>query len=164
MTKAQQVDSRVFAAYLLAGSMWIAAAIGLAPAVIEVIAYLQFLIGDAAHVARWALVVAWLALVESAYALFLVQAPDWGTAAVATLLTLAVAAIYAMGCGIGLVADPAGWLAGTGGLELADTLAGGRAALWSLCLASLHAILAFFAGRLTIQWRRTEAILLRAGR
>ena len=58
-----------------------------------------------------------------------------------------------------LLSPPDGFLVGSGGLQLADKLAGGKAALWCLCMISLSTILAFFAGRLGTTWHRAELML-----
>jgi hypothetical protein len=62
-----------------------------------------------------------------------------------------------------LIADPSGWLVGHAGLQLADKLAGGKAALWCVCMVSLSTLLAFFAGRLAASWRRAEFVRRQAG-
>jgi hypothetical protein len=63
-----------------------------------------------------------------------------------------------MGLAIALIAKADGWLAGPNGLQLNDGLAGGRAALWCLCMVSVCTILAFFAGRLSFHWWRVELL------
>jgi hypothetical protein len=39
--------------------------------------------------------------------------------------------------------------------ELADALANGRAAMWCLCMTTIMASLAFFAGRASLRWRQS---------
>jgi hypothetical protein len=48
---------------------------------------------------------------------------------------------------------------GEHGLQLADKLASGKAALWCLCMVSLSTILAFFSGRLSTRWHKAEMLL-----
>ena len=48
-------------------------------------------------------------------------------------------------------------------LQLADKLAGGKAVLWCLCMVSVSTILAFFAGRLSARWHKTEMFIRQTG-
>jgi hypothetical protein len=43
-------------------------------------------------------------------------------------------------------------------LQLADKLAGNKAALWCLAMVSVSTILAFFAGRLSARWHKAELL------
>jgi hypothetical protein len=43
------------------------------------------------------------------------------------------------------------------GLDLAEVLPTGRAAIWCLCMTSIMASLAFFVGRMSFRWRQAEA-------
>jgi hypothetical protein len=150
--------------YFLAAGLLAAALFGVVPAVWDVVEYLRYYDDVAApHVARWALVLLWLGLVQAAYACYLFQLPDWTSVWVVTLYSLALAGLYALMLGLLLIARADSLLVGPRGLQLADKLAGGRAALWCLAMTSVSIILAFFAGRLSLQWRRAEAVLRGAG-
>ena len=70
-----------------------------------------------------------------------------------------ILAIYAAVLGLVLLSPADGFLVGEHGLQLADKLAGGKAALWCLCMVSLSTILAFFSGRLSARWHKTEMLL-----
>jgi hypothetical protein len=150
------------AAYGLAASLAAAALFGITPAVWDVVDYARsYELVDSPHVARWALIVFLLGLVQVAYAAFLFQLPDWTSVWVVTLYSLAQAGLYALMLGLVLISGTDGLLVGPRGLELTDKLAGGQAALWCLAMTCLSIILAFFAGRLSGQWRRAESMLSR---
>jgi len=152
------------AVYLLAAGTIGAALFSLVPAIGEVIEYIRFLDAPGSlFVARWALLLLLIGGLQVAYGTYLIQVPHWSTVWIVTLMLLSIAGLYAMGLAIVLIADPGGWLVGRDGLQLADKLAGGKAALWCLCMVSLSTILAFFAGRLSFQWRRAEMVRRRAG-
>lgn len=108
--------------------------------------------------ARWALALCWLALLQAAYGLYLWQWNDWASAKVVAVALVVLAGTYAGALAVVLFTDPRGWLAGSGGLEFADKLAGGRAALWCLCLVSLSTSLAYFAARLSMRWQQAELL------
>ena len=149
--------ARTLAAYQLAAALAAAALFSVVPAVWDVMEFLQT--ADTTFVARWALALFFLGVVQLAYAVYLFQLPDWTTVWVVTLFSLALAAVYAAVLGLVLLSPPDGFLVGNAGLQLADKLAGGKAALWCLCMISLSTILAFFAGRLGTSWHRAEMML-----
>jgi len=148
----------------LAAATMGAALFGAAPAIWELAERVQYLDAPGSSApGRWTLLLLLIGSVEAAYGIYLVHMPDWTSVRVVTCLLLCVAALYAMGLAIVLIANPSGWLAGSGGLQLADKLTGGKAALWCLCMVSLSSILAFFAGRLSIRWQRAEIVRRQAG-
>lgn len=148
------------ATYWLASGLIVASLFGIAPAVWDVMEYVQFYDEAAApHVARWALLLFLLGAVQAAYAVYLLQLPDWTSVWVVTLHSLALAGLYALLLGLVLISRDDGWLVGPRGLQLADKLAGGQAALWCLAMTCVSIILAFFAGRTSAQWRRAELLV-----
>jgi hypothetical protein len=152
------------AAYGLSAALVAAALFGIAPAVWDVVDYVRsYDLVDSPHVARWALVVFWLSIVQIAYAAYLFQLPDWTSVWVVTLDALGQAGLYALMLGLVLISGDDGLLVGPRGLELSDKLAGGQAALWCLAMTCVWMILAFFAGRLSGQWRRAETLLRGVG-
>ncbi|MCI0360861.1 MAG: hypothetical protein L0211_20470 [Planctomycetaceae bacterium] len=153
--------ARTLAAYQLAAAMAAAAVFSIVPAVWDVVEFLQ--VAESQFVARWALVLFFMGVVQLAYAVYLFQLPDWTTVWVVTMFSLALAAVYAAVLGLVLLSPADGLLVGPHGLQLADKLAGGKAALWCLCMISLTTILAFFAGRLGTSWHRAEMMLRVAG-
>ena len=149
--------ARTLAAYWLSAALAAAALFSVAPAVWDVVEFLQ--IAESQFVARWALVLFFLGVVQLAYAVYLFQLPDWATVWVVTLFSLSTAAIYAGVLGLVLLSRADGFLVGPQGLQLADKLAGGKAALWCVCMVSVSTILAFFAGKLSTRWRQAELML-----
>ena len=152
------------AAQGLAGAIVAAALLGIAPGVWDVMEY--FRLADSVEspgIARWAHVVLMLGVVQIAYAVYLFQLPDWTSVWVVTLHSLAMGGLYALALGGVLVSGPGSWMVGPTGLQLADQVAGGKAALWCVAMVSLSTVLAFFAGRLARQWRRAELIVRQAG-
>jgi hypothetical protein len=147
------------AVYQLVAALVAAALFSVAPAVWDVIEYVQ--IPESQFVARWALVLLLLGGVQVAYALYLVQLPDWTTVWVVTIYSLVLAAIYAAVLGLVLISREQGLVVNA--LQLADKLEGGKAILWCLCMVSLSTILAFFAGRLSARWHKTEMLLRSSG-
>jgi hypothetical protein len=141
-------------AYVLALSLAAAALFGAAPAIWDVIQFAQA--AENAFVPRWALALLSLGILQGAYALYLAQLPDWASGWVVTLVSLALAALYAGMLGITLLASGESIL--IRGLDLAEVLPTGRAAMWCLCMTSIMASLAFFAGRTSLRWRRAEAL------
>lgn len=149
----------VWSAYQLAAALVAAAIFSMAPAAWDVFEYWQFPEGQ--FVARWALVLFLLGLVQVAYAAYLVQLPDWTSVWVVTIYSLVLAAIYAGVLGLVLLSREEGLVVTA--LQLSDKLAGGKAVLWCLSMVSLSTILAFFAGRLSARWHKMEATLRGAG-
>ena len=149
--------ARTLAAYWLSAALVAAALFSVAPAVWDVVEFLQ--IAESQFVARWALVLFFLGVLQLAYAVYLFQLPDWATVWVVTLFSLVTAGIYAGVLGLVLLSPADGFLVGRQGLQLADKLAGGKAALWCVCMVSVSTILAFFAGKLSSRWRQAELML-----
>jgi len=164
MARNTTVPAEKLAVRWLAAATIGASAFSVVPAIWDIVEYVQFLEAPGSSApARWTLLLLLIGCVESAYAMYLIQLPDWASVRVVTWMLLSVAGFYAMGLAIVLIADPGGWLIGPDGLQLADKLPGGKAALWCLCMVSLSAILAFFAGRLSSQWQRADLVRRGAG-
>ena len=115
---------------------------------------------SASPLGRWAIVLGMLGVVQVAYAIYLIQLPDWTTVWMVTLFALASAALYAMALGLTIISGEDGWLVRF--LQLHDKVVGGKAALWCLCMMSVMTLLAFFAGRISVRWRQAEAVLREA--
>ena len=144
--------------FQLAAAVIAAALFSLFPSMWDLIDYLQNLQGAA--VARWAIVVGVLAAVQIAYAIYLIQLPDWTTVWMVTLFALGCAAIYAMALGLTVISGKDGSLVHF--LQLSEQIAAGRAPLWCLCMMSVMTLLAFFAGRISVRWRQAETVLREA--
>jgi hypothetical protein len=151
-------------AYLLAMGMFAAGVFGMFPAILDIADYVRFLAPQTNRfVARWALLMLLISFLQLAYAVYVVLLPDWTSVWVATIFLLAVAGFYAMSLSLVFLASPTGWLLGPHGLQIADRLSGGQAALWCLSMISISTMLAYFSGRLARHWQRTEFALRRAG-
>ena len=151
-------DKRI-AVYQLAAAMIAAGLFAMVPGIWDVVEHLT--IPESQFVARWAFLLLTLGLVQMGYSVYLIQLPDWTTVWVVTLYALAMAAIYAMVFGLTLIASNDTALVSA--LQLQDKVAGGQAALWCLCMASLFTLLAFFAGRMSVRWHRAELVLHSVG-
>jgi hypothetical protein len=147
------------AAYQLAAALIAAALFSIAPAVWDIVEYAQ--IPESQFVARWALVLLLLGAVQIAYTIYLVQLPDWTSVWVITVYLLLLAAIYAAVLGLVLILRESGLVVNA--LQLADKLEGGKAVLWCLCMVGVSTILAFFAGRLSARWHKTEMFIRQTG-
>jgi hypothetical protein len=138
--------------------MILAAGFSVFPSVWDLFAYAGGT--SASPLGRWAIVLGMLGVVQVAYAIYLIQLPDWTTVWMVTLFALASAALYAMALGLTVISGEDGWLVRF--LQLHDKVAGGKAALWCLCMMSVMTLLAFFAGRVSVRWRQAEAVLREA--
>ena len=107
---------------------------------------------------RWALLVLWVSLLQAGYGVFLILWLDRSAVCSITVSLLAHAAIYALILGVILISGMSGVLLADIGFQPTDNLAGGKAALWCLCMVSLWTLLAFFAGRLALGWRRADVL------
>jgi hypothetical protein len=146
---------KVLAVYQLAAAVIVAALFSIAPAAWDIADYCR--VPDSHFVARWALVLLFLGTVQVAYAVYAIQLPDWGTVWVVTLFSLGLATLYAMVLGLTLISSETAPIVRF--LQLEDKIAGSKAALWCLCMTSVAVLLAFFAGRLSVRWHRTEQLL-----
>ena len=146
--------AKTIACYQLAACVIIASLFGLAPAIWDFVEYLS--VPDSAFIARWAILLVVAAVIQTGYAIYLIQLPDWSTVWMVTLAWLATATAYAMGLGLTLISG--GSSAIVTALQLGDKLEGGRASLWCLCMMSVAILLAFFAGRLSVRWRTSDQL------
>jgi hypothetical protein len=145
--------SQQFHAYVLSLSLIAAALFGAAPAIWDFVQYLQA--AEGAFVPRWALALLAIGVIQGAYAVYLAQLPDWTSGWIVTLVSLALAALYAGMLGITLLAAEESFL--IRGLDLSESVPTGRAAMWCLCMTTILATLAFFAGRSSFRWKSAEA-------
>ncbi|MGI8977873.1 MAG: hypothetical protein ACR2FY_01465 [Pirellulaceae bacterium] len=144
--------------FQLAAAMIVAAVFSIFPSAWDLFAYVSGT--SASPLGRWAIVLGMLGAVQVAYAFYLIQLPDWTTVWMVTLFALASAALYAMALGLTIISGEDGWLVRF--LQISDKVAGGKAALWCLCMMSVMTLLAFFAGRISVRWRQAEAVLREA--
>jgi hypothetical protein len=142
---------RAAAARQLGAALIALAFLGLLPAVWDVGEHLRA--EGSVGVARWAYAAFWLALVQAAYGFYALQLPDWSSLWVLTLVTLVVATMYAVLLGVTLVAGPGSSVVVL--LDLADQLAGGRAAGWCFIMLCITSLISYFCGRVSVRWRES---------
>jgi hypothetical protein len=134
---------------------WLAAAIlltglvGTVPALIDVVEH--SLSETSEGLSRWACGLFLVGLLQCAYAVYLVQLPDWSSVWVVTIFTLAIAASYAAMFGLTLLSSDQGHFVQV--LDLADRLRGGKATAWCLIMLSLMSLTSYFSGRVGARWR-----------
>ncbi len=132
--------------------MWIivAAVVGVIPALLDIVAHVRH--GESAGISRWALALLLAGGLQAAYAGYLLQLPDWGTAWVLSIVMLVFATGYAALLGVLTLANQQSQLVQF--LELGDMLPGGQAMIWCLVMLGIYSLLAYFSGRVSFRWRR----------
>ena len=133
----------------LAAAILITSFISMVPAVIDVVEHV--LSDTSAGVSRWACALLLVGVLQCAYAVYLVQLPDWSSVGVVTCFTLAIAAGYAAMFGLTLLSTDQGHFVQI--LDLADRLRGGKATAWCLIMLSLMSLISYFSGRVGVRWR-----------
>jgi hypothetical protein len=133
----------------LATAILITGLVGTIPAIIDVVEHLLSQTSDG--LSRWACALLFVGLLQSAYAFYLIQLPDWSSVWVVTTFTLALAAGYAAMFGLTMLANDHSHLIQV--LDLADRLRGGKATAWCLIMLSLMSLTSYFSGRIGAQWR-----------
>ena len=103
-------------------------------------------------VARWALCILLVALVQFSYLVYLFQLPDYSSLRMVALSLLVAAMSYAQLLGISLLVGGDNELARY--FELGDALRGGLVRLWALVMTSGSSAAALFAGRAAARIRR----------
>lgn len=151
-------DANLWSVYQLTAAVVAAAVFSMVPAIWDVVEYVQIV--ESQFVARWALVLLFLGIVQLAYAVYLFQLPDWASVWVVTLQSLLLAGLYAAVLGLVLISREEGFFVHA--LQLHDKLAGGKAVLWCLCMVCVWTIMAFFAGRLSVRWHHKERLARQA--
>ena len=112
----------------------------------------HLLVDPSPGVAPWAYLVLWLAVVQIGYALYLIQLPDFSSVWVAAYACLLIAAVYAVGFGVGLSAG--GESAVIVALGLADRHHTGQLTGWCLIMLSVSLLVSYLLGRYSLRWHR----------
>jgi hypothetical protein len=144
----QAEPSRRSTVYQLAAAMILASLFSLTPAVLDVAEHFRTI--DSPGVSRWVFLLLLASIVQIAYAVYLVQMPDWSTVWVVSLVTLALAMVYAMLVGVLMLSGAQSELVQLLGLE--DQLSGNRAAGWCTIMLSLSCLLAYATGQVSVRW------------
>ncbi len=139
----------------LAVGLMVTALFSSAPGIWDCIDYIS--VAEEGFIARWALLLLALGVLQGAFAIYVWQLADWTSLWVVTLLSLAIASGFAMMLGVIFVAGQESQLVTA--LQLEDRLIGNKAHLWCLCMVAVYTVVAFFAGRACSQWHRREQLL-----
>lgn len=136
--------------YQLGAGMAILALAGLYPAVMEVVRHFQDF--ESTGIEPWAYFVFLLGGLHLAYALYLVQLPDWSTTWVVMFVAAITATFFAGGLGISLMgsADNEVILA----MGLGSLHASGRLSLWCFLMTTLWSTLTYFFTRFSLRWHK----------
>ena len=141
--------------YYLGIALVLAALFGAIPAIMDIVQHFRTI--DSPGVSRWALTLLLASGIQLAYAVYLMQLPDWGTALVVSLVTLVMATAYAMFLGIAILAREDNQIIQL--LGLAGSGYGKKAAGWCLIMLSISSLLAYFSGRISVRWRQAYEML-----
>ena len=139
----------------LAFGLLAVAACNAVPAVYDVVLHFQAI--EASQIPVWVYLVFLMSLLQCVFAVYLFQLPDWSSVWMAALTMLAQAAFFAMLAAIFfLTKDGAAhqWL------ELGAEYAG-KAPLWCFLMVCVDGLLAYFAGRTSVRWRKAGLQLQR---
>lgn len=146
--------------YYLGAALILTALFSVIPAVTDIFQNLRAL--DPPGVSRWAFALLLASAVQLAYAIYLMQLPDWSTAWVVSLFTLATATGYATLLFIAILAKSDNQVIQL--LELADNVYGKKAAGWCLIMLSISSLLAYFSGRISVRWHRAYDLATRTAK
>ncbi len=136
--------------YQLAAGLVAVALVSVLPALADVREHLQAL--ESPGLAPWASLLLMAGVLQLAYAMYLVQIPDWSTVWVASLVYLILATAYAMFLGVFLLADAHSQFIGWMGLV--DHVSSDRAVGWCVTMLCLSCLLAYALGRYSVRWHR----------
>jgi hypothetical protein len=143
--------------YQLAAALILASLFSLVPAVVDIAEHFRTI--DSPGISRWVFLLLLAAVVQIAYAVYLVQMPDWSTVWVVSLMTLALAVVYAMLVGVLMLSGPQSEFVQLLGLE--DQRSGNRAAGWCVIMLSLSCLLAYATGQVSVRWYHAYQMLSR---
>lgn len=149
--------SRRTTVYQLAAALILASLFSLVPAVMDIAEHFRTI--DSPGVSRWVFLLLLAAIVQIAYTVYLVQMPDWSTVWVVSLVTLALAMVYAMLVGVLMLSGPQSEFVQLLGLE--DQRSGNRAVGWCAIMLSLSCLLAYAAGQVSVRWYHACQVLSR---
>jgi hypothetical protein len=105
------------------------------------------------HLERWSCAVLLVGILELAYAVYLLQLPDWSSMRVVSFVTLGIAAVYAAVAGIRLLAASGNRVMEFWELD-GNGFSSSQEALWCFMMVLLTGSLSYLAGRFGAQWSR----------
>jgi hypothetical protein len=140
--------------YWLAAATAIIAILGMVPGGLDIVDHFRFF-DDSPGVARWALLILLVGCVQIAYAVYVVQLPDWSSVWVLALACLALAASYALILALILMSSNDNSILDWLHLDRAPR---SKSARWCFMMLSLTSLLAYFAGRFSVRWHRIDRL------
>lgn len=154
-------SARVTTVYQMAAILTFLAVLSMWPAAIQVVQHFSAGQDEIAGIDRWAQWVLLVGFLLLAYAVYLVQLPDWSTLWVATISTAAVSFSYALALGM-CCADSLGWSFSSSDtnpfvlyLEVGDELVRGQATRWCAIVLALSGMATYCLGRASYHWYKT---------
>ncbi len=144
---------RRWTAYYLGIALGVCGVLNTCPAYFDIYAYYDLTNPQPIH--RWTYIVFFIGGLQLAYAIYLVQLPDWSTVWVVAILTLFLATGYAMVLGVVALGKPDNNIVQLLGLS---TTSPRSATLWCFSMLSALSLLTYFCGREGMQWHRIYAI------
>lgn len=150
--------SQIAGAFQLAGIILAVALFSMSPAAWETWDYLQ---APDVPLKKWALVLVVLGLVQIGYAIFIAQIPDWTSAWVVSLASLALAGGYGALLGIAVMSAEESGLISL--LQLNHEMADQKVTFWSIAMISATSLLSWYAGHMSAIWHRVETVVRQTG-
>ena len=136
--------------YQLGCCLAVLALIGMIPCILEVVRHVTDF--DSRGVENWAYFVFLVSGIQLAYALYMVQLPDWSTARVVMVVSAILSVLYATSMGVALMAaDDNAIIAALG---LTAQHAAGYVSLWCCMMTLLMSLLTYFLVRTSMRWQR----------
>lgn len=131
----------------------LAAFCGLTPAIVHLVRYFGHPEATVADVAVWVYILVLASGIQLAYAVYVLQLPDWSTVWVAALVSLCLATGYAMFTGVSLLSNEQSRI--IQGLGLSE-IRGHRIAGWCLVMLSITGLSAYVGGQTSVRWQRYQ--------
>lgn len=128
------------------------AVFGILPAVFDIVDHFRSV--QSAGISPWAFVLLLAGLLQAAYAVYVMQVPDWSTLWIASIFTLVLATAYAMFLAIALLASTDSQIIQF--LGLTDKLHGNKATGWCFIMASLSSLICYLGGRVSVRWHQAD--------
>ena len=145
--------ARVTAARCWGISTILAACFGLTPAVVHLVRYFGHPEATVVDVGAWVYVLLLASGIQVAYAVYVLHLPDWSAVWVAALVSLFLAASYAMFAGVALLSNEQSRI--ILGLGL-NEVRGRKLAGWCLVMLIITGLLAYVGGQMSVRWQRHQ--------
>ena len=142
--------SRRRTVYYLGLALALTAVFSVVPAVLDVVAHFRAF--DSPGIQRWAQLLLLIGVLELAYAVYLVQLPDWSTVWVVAVFGVLVSCLFAVGIGVSMFPGRQSEIVAF--LDIADKQS--QAAAWCVCAMSITLLVTYFLGRCSLRWRKTD--------